>query len=239
MVRARMSDAFWHWRGEREVSLGEAVATFDTSKRIYTGTTARSVSLLHDTQSHVAEDLLGALRPDDVFYDVGAHIGFYSCIASSVLTAGEVHAFEPDRRDREPILANIERNHPGRTSHHPVLLSDENGEQHFGGESLADDEGDVVDVWRLDDYRAAHDLPAPTVVKIDIEGAELRALEGAEESLESVRACYVEVHDDETMRQFGDTQSDLSDFLEERGFAIVDLGRRGGEAHVKALKDTS
>lgn len=238
MVRARMSDAFWHWRGEREVSLGEAAATFDTSKRIYTGTTARSVRFFLDTEGHVAEDLLGGLRPDDVFYDVGAHIGFYCCIASSLLEDGEVHAFEPDRRDREPILANIERNHPERISHHPVLLSDENGEQPFLGESLADDEGDVVDVWRLDDYRAEQDLPAPTVVKIDIEGAELRALEGAEESLESVRACYVEVHTDETMRQFGDTRADLHEFLDERGFSIVDLGRRGGEAHLKAVKDT-
>ena len=239
MVRAKLSDAYWHWRGERDVTVGDSVATFDTSRRIYTGTTARSVRFFLDSEGHVAEDLLATLRPDDVFYDVGAHIGFFTCVVAPALEDGHAAAFEPDRRDRGALAANIERNHPERISHHGVLLADENGEQPFSGESIADAEGDLVDVWRLDDYREEEGLPSPTIVKIDVEGAELRALEGATESLEDVRACYIELHSEEFMDRFGDTKEELYAFLEAQGFSVVELGRRGGEAHLKAVKDTS
>lgn len=236
VIRAKVSDGYWYFRGEREVSVGGSTARFDTSKRIYTGTTARSVRFFLESEGYVVADLVDTLRPDDVFYDVGAHIGFYTCLVSPVLEEGAVVAFEPDDRDRGVIRSNVARNHPDRISHHAVLLSDSNGEQPFRGESLADEEGELVDVWRLDDYRTEHDLPAPTAMKIDVEGAELRALEGARKSLESVRACYIELHADDLMGRFGDTKADLYSFLEEEGFSVVELGRRGGEAHLKAVK---
>lgn len=238
MIRNRLSDTYWHRRGERELSIGPATAVFDTSRSIYTGTTARSVRKFAQTERHVVTHLLDSLRPDDVFYDIGAHIGFYACLAADVVEDGAVVAFEPDRRDHAALQANIERNHPERISHHSVLLSSENGEQPFRGGSMADSHGDPVDVWRLDDYRDSADLPAPTVMKIDIEGAELRALEGAVQSLETVRACYIEAHVDESydrsMHRFDDSEADLRRFLEDQGFTISELGRRNEQVHLKA-----
>lgn len=241
MIRDRLSDFYYHRRGEREISAGLASALFDTSRSIYTGTTARSVRKFYRTEHHVVLDLVDELASDDVVYDIGAHIGFYSCLAADIVTDGGVVAFEPDGRDHDALLANVERNHPERISHHAVLLSDENGCSPFLGGSMADGEGEMVDVWRLDDYRRREGLPEPTVVKLDIEGAELRALEGSVESLESVRVCYIEAHVNEeydrSMHRFGDTEDDLRQFLGERGFATTELGRRRNEVHLKAVSE--
>ena len=32
---------------------------------------------------------------DDIFYDIGANIGFYSLLAGELVTKGEIHCFEP------------------------------------------------------------------------------------------------------------------------------------------------
>lgn len=50
----------------------------------------------------MAADLINELTSDDVFYDIGLHIGIYSCLAADKITSGEIILFEPDRRDFPP-----------------------------------------------------------------------------------------------------------------------------------------
>jgi hypothetical protein len=51
--------------------------------------------------------LLRFLRDDEVFYDVGAHIGFYTLLASSILRRGRVYGFEPNPYVYRALKANI------------------------------------------------------------------------------------------------------------------------------------
>src|SRR5262249_339561 len=51
--------------------------------------------------------LLRYLRPEDNFLDVGANVGVYTILASSVVTRGEIHAFEPSTQSQLRFQENI------------------------------------------------------------------------------------------------------------------------------------
>jgi len=66
----------------------------------------------------VAPLLVKALRPGDVFVDIGANIGFLSIMASKrVGASGLVVAIEPSSREYGRLLANLTRNQVGKV--HP------------------------------------------------------------------------------------------------------------------------
>lgn len=183
------------------------------------------------------------LRPDDVVFDVGAHVGVYS-VAAARAGVSEVYAFEP-------LAANVERVDENAALNGVDVrtfrsgLSDETtarGSVVGGSESgsllhvAPDGDGDeTVPLSRGEDVVTRYDLPLPTVVKLDIEGAELRALEGLDGVLEECRLIYCEVS--ERLASFGDSPAGLHDWLTDRGFAIESLGRGGvGHDDVRAVR---
>lgn len=89
-----------------------------------------------------------------------------------------------------------------------------------------------VPVVRIDDLVAERSLPAPYLVKADVEGAELRVLEGASRVLEQTELVMLEVN----LFEFLPGQPQLHDvvaFMKERGFVTYDF--YGG--HVRLLDD--
>lgn len=202
------------------------------------------------TESPVHSDLVTRLRPDDVFYDVGANIGIYSCLAASVVREGRgsVLAFEPLRSNVESLERNAALN-PGPVSIHDVALSDENATKGFDvydegragegqGRLAPGDEGGgtaAVETRRGDDFVAEHGLEPPTVVKIDVEGAEMAVVRGMDDLLssETCRLVYCEVHaharwepgDPEErefsdIRDFDDQPGDVRETLEGMGYRV-------------------
>src|SRR3954463_1002045 len=89
-----------------------------------------------------------------------------------------------------------------------------------------------VPVVRLDDLVAERSLPGPYLLKADVEGAELRALEGAARVLAGPELVMLEVN----LFEFLPGQPQLHDvvaFMKERGFVTYDF--YGG--HVRLLDD--
>ena len=89
-----------------------------------------------------------------------------------------------------------------------------------------------VPVVRLDDLVAERSLPGPYLVKADVEGAELRVLEGASKVLEQTELVMLEVN----LFEFLPGQPQLHDvvaFMKERGFVTYDF--YGG--HPRLLDD--
>lgn len=83
-------------------------------------------------------------------------------------------------------------------------------------------------------------VPSPTVLKIDVEGAELDDLRGLDETLagEDSRLLYIELHG--RIAEFGGSWEELREYLRERRFSIETITRRGGEEggqpFIKAIK---
>jgi FkbM family methyltransferase len=89
-----------------------------------------------------------------------------------------------------------------------------------------------VPVVRVDDLVAARSWPGPYLLKADVEGAELRVLEGASRVLSETELVMLEVN----LFEFLPGQPQLHDvvaFMKERGFVAYDF--YGG--HVRLLDD--
>jgi FkbM family methyltransferase len=138
----------------------------------------------------VQDALARTLRPGMTVWDVGAHIGFFSALASRLVgPTGVVHAFEPLPANRERLARTLELNACADTVVvHPLAVGAASGSavlhSHAASTmwSLTGTDGGIsVDVRSLDDLVEA--LGAPDLVKLDIEGVELAALAAAERLL--------------------------------------------------------
>lgn len=143
----------------------------------------------------VQQALTELLRPGMTFWDVGAHVGFFTVIGARLVGAeGRVHAFEPVEQNRARLEAAIEKNGCGNVTVHEVALSSTPGEAVLHAHdssamwSLAGEgSGVTVHTETLDSL----DLPPPDLVKIDAEGVELEVLRGGRELLSEVRPALL------------------------------------------------
>lgn len=169
-------------------------------------------------QGHGELEVLAAFQREitagDVVWDVGANVGTYSLLAA--LSGAQAEAFEPGESARARLRRNAELNGVTVTLH-DVALSEENGEAVLTTESRSgirrlseDGAGDTVSTRRADGI----DAPQPDVVKIDVEGAELRVLQGMRDTLADARTVFVEVHD-------GVDRAAVEEQLEAAGMKLV------------------
>lgn len=184
---------------------------------------------LQGVERDVGRELLSELRPDDVFWDVGANVGQYSCLAADLLDDGGVVAFEPYPPNVEMLERNVDHN-TSNVEIRPVALSDSDGETTFylvdtadAGASqgsidreyaTVDDDTTAVTVETTTGERLvrAGTVPTPDVVKMDIEGAAPAAIRGMADILaSSVRVIVVETHDN---------SREVVDLLEGLGFRL-------------------
>jgi len=133
-----------------------------------------------------AQRLLRSLvRAGDVVFDIGANVGFYALLAARLSGPnGRVIAFEPLASNVAYLCRHLELNCLENVEILQLALSDENGRGFIAesaGPSMSTlaSEGVPVEVARLDDLVDSGRIPTPQVLKIDVEGAESRVLQGA------------------------------------------------------------
>lgn len=156
-----------------------------------------------------------ALPRGAVLYDIGANVGAYALVAAAVHREQvRVLAFEPAFMNYSQLCRNIVVNDLAETiAAFPVALSDRTGWIPFHylsvepgmalhasgtavnqqGRAFAPTLSVPTLTFRLDDLIAICHLPAPTHLKIDVDGAEWRVLQGAEKALTGVVSLLVEV----------------------------------------------
>lgn len=158
-------------------------------------------------EPRVQDTLVEVLKPGATFWDIGAHCGFFTALASRLVgEAGRVVSFEPCPANRARLVACVEMNglqnvevrdvavagHDGEVSMKPISTS--TTWRIVPAESGADD--NAVTARRLDGLSPG--LPVPDLVKIDVEGAELSVLEGASELLAGRRPpLLIEFHSEQ------------------------------------------
>jgi FkbM family methyltransferase len=134
--------------------------------------------------------------------DAGANVGIWSALAARVLCpGGRVHAFEPSPASYQ-VLAELARVAYGPGTIVPIhsALGDHDGITHItlDGETAATnrlaDEGLEVPLVTIDTYCARNGI-APSAIKVDVEGAEVLLLAGAERVLREHRPIVIlELH---------------------------------------------
>ena len=122
------------------------------------------------------------VRPGDVCYDVGAAGGYYAFAFARLAAPGEVHCFETEPSAADELRALAARNsHLGSriVVHHACVGAGDPG----------------AGVTSLDTAVYNSRYPAPNVIKIDAEGAEVDILHGAARLLREHRPrLLIEVH---------------------------------------------
>ncbi len=136
---------------------------------------------------------LGAnLKPAMTFVDVGAHVGYFSCLAGRMVgPRGLVVAFEPSPRNYELLLANVWRNgltnvvcFPWAVSNHSGFVDLYLAEGNTGDNRIfaTGDRAHVpVRAVALDALEVLR--PPVDMVKVDVQGAEEAVIRGAEHLL--------------------------------------------------------
>jgi FkbM family methyltransferase len=191
-------------------------------------------------EPHVVETLKSFLHPDVTFFDVGANVGQYTLLSAPLVQ--EVHSFEPVPKTYELLSWNVHHNRMTNVHLNQVAVSDRAGEVVFfegsannvGGTSLRQAVGNdriqqATKTITLDEYVFASDVVKRlrrVVVKMDIEGAELLALNGAKEFLK-LRPVLVLESIDDLQRNFGNSVEELVTFLAARGYTVRSLEEDG------------
>lgn len=227
-----------------QVAFGDRTATFYASTPIEHDRFDDGSIDTEGNEATVLRDLFGELRPDDVFYDVGANIGLYSCFVGQENDL--VIGFEPHPKSAARLQENLAANKVNGTVHQ-AALSDTNGNASFdvrrdtaGGMGVLHETGNLsVSMRTLDRVVSTEDLPLPNVVKVDIDGEEVNFLHGAQDVLSSdaTRLIYFEVHP-ANIEKRGQHVENITDILTGYGFSsFEEFGRDGeGAYHLKAAK---
>ena len=168
------------------------------------------------------------LRPGDLFVDGGANIGLFSLIAAAAVgPTGRVLACEPSPTTMALLKANSDANDFNTLELHEVALSDRPGRCRFTifepGSGLAsfspEDSGRTIDVavTTLDALTRPLDGDV-AVVKLDIEGAEAKALRGATALIQRDAPIFIVELEPEHLARQGASIDDIRDLLEPRGY---------------------
>lgn len=188
--------------------------------------------------------VLSRLKAGDVVLDVGANGGVYTLLAAKAVgDAGHVYAFEPDKQALRLLRHNLELNAVTNVTVVPAAVSNHAGEASFAVAddvamgSLADIERpdqrigrwETVETVRLDDMIDRFGIRSVDFIKMDVEGAEKLALEGATGLLSSARAPAAILFEafDANARAFGYAVEVLFALLRAHHYTILGMEHSG------------
>ena len=141
------------------------------------------------------------LTPDCVAMDIGGHVGLLAIPMASLVPKGHVYAFEPVPESAAQLAANVATNVVENITVVACGISSTSGEMfverigwNASGSFLADDQsadGRRVPVRSIDHVAHGEGFARLDLVKIDVEGSELRVLAGGSRTLKRLRPALV------------------------------------------------
>jgi len=170
------------------------------------------------------------VRPGAWVVDVGANIGFFTRrFADWVSDGGKVIAVEPEAVNYARLRHNIAAAGLADVVETvQAAVAEATGEGflevnpgHPGDHRLGTEGNGVrIATTTIDDLLAARGWPEVSLIKMDVQGAEARALDGARQALERVRPALFLAVDDRSLRRYGSSAAELLSSAAARGYAI-------------------
>jgi FkbM family methyltransferase len=162
------------------------------------------------------------IRPGMTIYDIGAQAGFYTLFFSRLAgDRGKVYAFEPCSYEARFLIDHVRLNHLDNVRVVQAAVSEKrellpmSSDRGMCENRLGDDPDTtlMVPTISLDDSG----LPAPDLIKMDVEGAEAAVLLGAQGTMREARpVLFVALHGDEQRKT-------CSIILRDAGYSIHGL----------------
>lgn len=158
--------------------------------------------------------VLHALRPTDLFLDVGANVGSYTVLAAGAVGA-RVTAAEPIPATFQNLVRNVELNGlRDRARCEQVGLSEQSGSLRFTDDldtvnhvvSGTEEGGTEIPVTTIDGLTGSD---TPTIIKIDVEGYELPVVRGGHRTLADERCLAVILETNGSGARYGVDDSEI------------------------------
>lgn len=167
------------------------------------------------------------LRAGQTFVDIGAHIGYYSVMAARIVgPLGSVLAFEPNPENFEALKQNVGR-FGDVVKTFQAAVSDQCGKSklYFSETNSGDHRLFETENWKSIDVDVltidSLNVGPVDFIKIDVQGNELRVIQGASETLRrSPNAVGIVEFSPEHLRLAGTKPMDMISTLKELGFRI-------------------
>jgi FkbM family methyltransferase len=168
------------------------------------------------------------LKDARLFIDAGAHVGYYTLLASKI--AKEIISIEPNPFNYKLLKFNLRINKIKNAYALDIAASNYNGETGIFIPKLkgkiATDQSKLdnniskikIRVVKLDDLLLKIGKN-PDVIKIDVEGSEMQVLEGLQETLrKGVKCLMIEVHSEEN-------KAKAISFLKTLGYKVTQVSK--------------
>lgn len=235
-VQYRLEQRFGN-QSEIEITVHNTKVRFATrdlySKRMFLALQTASY------EGAITQILAERMAKSRCFVDVGAHVGYYTCIASKIMRNGTVFAFEMDEDNLALLNQNIILNQCENVIVVQAAVTNVAGEVKYikdtskasSGFGLSVDQvrdqkyGTLVTVEGLvlDEYFETRPTTIPDLVKIDVEGAELQVLEGMKNLLDTVKPeLFIEVHPEKILA-FNTTVDSVVTLLLDAGYVVHEI----------------
>ncbi|MFH1162122.1 MAG: FkbM family methyltransferase [Candidatus Jorgensenbacteria bacterium] len=206
---------------------------------VWPGTTActdalRGSEIINRTEFAL---ILKNIRPNSVVVDVGASIGELALNMALNVPGIRIFCFEPNNSTYSILKRNVKRNGLVDKIHcYRIALADRVGNfpitpTYNGGHLILADSGkplvrtrptsqEVVETTTLDNFLQGKNL-AVSLIKADVEGAELLLLKGAKQCLVSNKPHLLLEIFEEGTNKFGYSPKDIFDYLKDLGYEYV------------------
>jgi FkbM family methyltransferase len=157
-------------------------------------------------EPYKTESFLKHFTKGSTFYDIGAHIGYFSAMASSINDGtGHVYSFEPRPDNARFFRKHMELNGFTNVTLREVAVSVLDGEALFNADTgtatghLSIDGNIRVKVICIDKMYEEGILPKPDFIKIDVEGGEIQVLQGCDKVISTCKpTLLIATHGPET-----------------------------------------
>ncbi len=204
----------------------------------------RAIRYVAKTEKLIQKELFSEIQEEDVFWDIGANVGLYTCTVGKLYKNARVIAFEPNPFAVSRLIANVSLNQLENVEvvNLPLWGRDEMVFFDTVWTNEVSPHGRVITkrtskiplytrTVRGDSLVQENLLPSPNVIKIDVEGDELYVLQGLEGVLHMCRVVLVEIHPHK-----GGNKQQIETLLEKYKFHIETIGERGHEIWIKGTK---
>ena len=193
----------------------------------------------HYHERYEADLVQRLLSGDDVFWDIGANVGYFTLVAATALNhRGRIIAFEPGKNAYARLTENLALNPWRNIQAYPLAVTDREGEAvlHLAGD-IADSSAslypasqaqagcEVCRTVALDHFLREEHLPPPNLIKLDAEGAELAVLQGAKGIIAHTPPLWLMEMEEKNLQAAGASKAAVAQFLYGCGYQAAHLNK--------------
>jgi FkbM family methyltransferase len=205
----------------------------------------------HEPEIRLTKFFIKTISNKDVFFDIGAHHGFYSMLANK-LKAKNIHSFEPTSVHFRVLYKNTKKNKD--TIQNKLAIHDQIGTsyiqesikgistmnknflKHAQTITQLDFLKTKIQTITLDEYCKQNKV-SPTIIKLDIEGHELKALTGGMKTIKKNHPIIaVEIGSSQQVKN--DNYIKLSRILTDLGYVSFRINASGDLVKIDNIENT-